>query len=349
MNHPAARPPAAAHHLSIADVERDTGLPKDTLRVWERRYGFPQPRRDAAGDRVYPLEQVQRLRHIRRLLDAGYRPGKVVALAPDALEALALQAPASFAARGDSGARGGMAPVGQPVGAEAEAEVLESYLALVARHEVQLLRQALGQDALRIGLARFIIDRVAPLTTAVGEAWMQGRFQVFEEHLYTECLSGVLRQAIASIPLQPGGGSPRVLLTTVPHEAHGLGLLMVEALLALEQCECLSLGTQTPLDDIVRAAEAHGADIVALSFTAALPGKAAVAALRSLRRQLPARTAIWVGGQCPALYQRPLPGVLATPLLQELGNQVARWRQDAQAQAQAQGQVGQQAAGPTPA
>ena len=28
--------------LSIAAVERETGLGKDTLRAWERRYGFPE-------------------------------------------------------------------------------------------------------------------------------------------------------------------------------------------------------------------------------------------------------------------------------------------------------------------
>ena len=39
--------------LSIAAVERDTGLSKDTLRVWERRYGFPQPGRDGFGERAY--------------------------------------------------------------------------------------------------------------------------------------------------------------------------------------------------------------------------------------------------------------------------------------------------------
>ncbi|MBZ8144144.1 cobalamin-binding protein, partial [Rubrivivax gelatinosus] len=44
--------------LSIAAVERDTGLSKDTLRVWERRYGFPSPARDPQGERAYPLEQV---------------------------------------------------------------------------------------------------------------------------------------------------------------------------------------------------------------------------------------------------------------------------------------------------
>ena len=50
--------------LSISAVERDTGLSKDTLRVWERRYGFPNPVRDALGERLYPVEQVERLRLI---------------------------------------------------------------------------------------------------------------------------------------------------------------------------------------------------------------------------------------------------------------------------------------------
>ena len=63
--------------VSIAAVERDTGLSKDTLRVWERRYGFPQPERDAYGERVYPSEQVDKLRLVKRLMDQGHRPGKI--------------------------------------------------------------------------------------------------------------------------------------------------------------------------------------------------------------------------------------------------------------------------------
>ena len=66
--------------MNISAVERDTGLSKDTLRVWERRYGFPQPGRDATGERLYPAEQVERLRVIARLLNAGERPGQIVAL-----------------------------------------------------------------------------------------------------------------------------------------------------------------------------------------------------------------------------------------------------------------------------
>ena len=299
--------PALVQRLSIAAVERDTGLSKDTLRVWERRYGFPSPERDQAGDRIYPPEQVMRLHTIRRLMDAGHRPGRIVALAPEALQALADAAPAA------------------PMAASA-APALENYLALIGQHDVHKLRRALGQDVLRLGLVAFVTQLVAPLNTAVGEAWIQGRFQIFEEHLYTECLTGVLRHAIAGIASPQGRGAPRVLLTTVPQEAHGLGLLMVEALLALEGCHCLSLGPQTPLADIARAAQVHDADVVALSFTAVQSPHAVVAALRALRHLLPPRTAIWVGGQCPVLYQRPLPGVLALPAIDALTAEVARWR-----------------------
>ena len=62
--------------FNIAAVERDTGLSKDVLRMWERRYGFPQPDRDSNGERCYPADQVERLRLIKRLMDAGHRPGK---------------------------------------------------------------------------------------------------------------------------------------------------------------------------------------------------------------------------------------------------------------------------------
>jgi MerR family transcriptional regulator, light-induced transcriptional regulator len=67
-----------AQLLSIGAVERETGLSKDTLRAWERRYGFPNPLRDAKGDRRYSVQQVERLRKIKRLVDHGFRPSRVI-------------------------------------------------------------------------------------------------------------------------------------------------------------------------------------------------------------------------------------------------------------------------------
>ena len=41
---------------------------------------------------------------------------------------------------------------------------------------------------MRQGLQRFVLETMTPLNRAVGDAWMRGELQVFEEHLYTEQL-----------------------------------------------------------------------------------------------------------------------------------------------------------------
>lgn len=298
--------------LSITAVERETGLSKDTLRVWEKRYGFPRPLRDTADDRLYPLEQVQRLQLIRRLLDAGHRPGKVAGLDDEELKALLDKTQDLSKTK---------------IHIETIRPDLMPLLDAIEAHDDQGLRYALTHAQMRMGLAPFVIEVVAPLTAAVGDAWAQGRFEIFEEHLYTEVISGVLRGCIATLSASPRLHPPKVLLTTLPQEPHGLALLMVEALLLLEGCQCVSLGTQTPVIDIVRAAQAHQVDAVALSFSS-LQGPAAVqSSLRSLRSGLRADTALWVGGSCQALYQKTWEGITALQALQGVPALVAQWRE----------------------
>ena len=138
---------------------------------------------------------------------------------------------------------------------------------------------------MRQGLQRFVLETLTSLNHAVGDAWMRGELAVFEEHLYTEQLQVALRTGINAFPRQVG--APKVLLTTFPGEQHGLGLLMVEALLVPEGAQCISLGPQTPIEDIRRAALAHEVQVVALSFSGAFPVRQAGDGLASLRRQLP--------------------------------------------------------------
>jgi methanogenic corrinoid protein MtbC1 len=164
-------------------------------------------------------------------------------------------------------------------------------------------------------LQRFVLETVATLNRAVGEAWMRGELQAFEEHLYTELLQAALRSAINAFPRQ--SGAPTVLLTTFPGEQHGLGLLMVEALLVPEGAQCISLGTQTPLDDIVRAALAHKVHIVAVSFSAAFALRQAGDGLAELRRHLPPSIHIWAGGEMTRRLRKSLPGVRLIPDLSE--------------------------------
>ena len=299
--------------MSIAAVERDTGLSKDTLRVWERRYGFPMPERDAVGERSYPFEQVERLRAIKRLLDAGHRPGRIVAMAPTDLERLTTATGLRIAAAA-------------PVSDARDAPDLDGYLAAIRSHDVEALRHLMARSLSRIGLGRFVLDVVAPLNVQVGEAWMAGRLEVFEEHLYTESVQVALRNALHQLPAA-GTGRPRVLLATVPGEPHGLGLLMAEAVLALDGCRCVSLGVQTPVWDIVRAALALRSEVVALSYTGCTNPQQVSNGLAELRDKLPPQVGIWAGGSAPVLRRRSIEGVLVLPSLQDVAGALAAWRE----------------------
>lgn len=290
--------------LTIGEAERRSGVAKETLRVWERRYGFPAPTRDAAGDRLYTVADVEKLRLMKVLIDAGERPAQLAGLG---VEALAARAPRP-------------APANDAVG-----EWVEAALDRLRRHDVDGLRDLLQSGIYARGLDRFVQDNVAALTRAVGEAWVGGRLQVYEEHLFTEQLVRVLRGALDGLP-RPPAARPRVLLTTAPGEPHALGLLMAECLLTLGGARCLSLGPETPPEQIVGAAAAHDADVVALSFSGMFGEAAARAVASDLRTYLPTATELWVGGACAGLADLAHAGVRPLPNLADIPEALAGWR-----------------------
>jgi MerR family transcriptional regulator, light-induced transcriptional regulator len=73
-------------------VARLTGIPVETLRVWERRYNVVGPRQSATGRREYTPEEVTRLTVIKRLVDSGYAIGSIAALDLDQLQSMLQQA-----------------------------------------------------------------------------------------------------------------------------------------------------------------------------------------------------------------------------------------------------------------
>lgn len=59
-------------------VEKETNISKYLLRMWERRYSFPRPERDQKGERVYTSDDIEKLKLVKRLMEEGYRPSKII-------------------------------------------------------------------------------------------------------------------------------------------------------------------------------------------------------------------------------------------------------------------------------
>ena len=291
--------------VPIHDAQRETGLPKDTLRVWERRYGFPQPARDPNGERLYSRAEIARLQLLKRLVDHGMRPGAIIHLPLEGL-------------------RRKLAELGAQSAAAASEESVAPFLAAIKRHDAVGLHAALNAEMHRQGLELFIVATVAPLTRAVGASWSAGDFEIFEEHLYSETIQSILRNAIAALGVRDRG--PRVLLTTPPGEEHALGLLMVHALVALEGASTVPLGIQTPARDIVSAVRAHRADIVGLSISEAYAPADTRRLIAELDAGLDAHVQIWVGGAGARALAEPVARLKPIATLAEIRLALQAWR-----------------------
>ena len=67
---------------------RLAGIPVETLRVWERRYGVVRPRLSPRGQRLYSAAEIRRLSLIKQLVDAGNSIGAIASLPLEALVAV---------------------------------------------------------------------------------------------------------------------------------------------------------------------------------------------------------------------------------------------------------------------
>ena len=176
--------------VNIAAVERDTGLSKDTLRVWERRYGFPSPERDAAG-RAALLRRADR-EAARRQAAARRRP------------------PPGPADRPVHRRTGGSACSGTPRRRrrdERGASCGDLPGDCCKSHDVQGLRAAArpGPCTPRAGALRDRRGRAAEYARSATPG-CAGSSQIFEEHLYTESVQVVLRSAHRP-PAEPARGA----------------------------------------------------------------------------------------------------------------------------------------------
>lgn len=293
--------------VSLGDVERETGLGKDLLRKWRSRYGFPASGREgeSAG---YRREEVCQLRLICRLLDAGMRPHRVVGKSTEELEGMVRALACSI----DEG--------------EWPESTREAMRRLRA-HDLDGVRCLLAMERRNRAMGDFIRSVVAPLSSALGDAWARGEIEVYHEHLCTSLLIRLLQLEHARFSPKPG--YPRFIFSTLREELHTLGLQMAQATLADMGVDCIDLGPQMPVADLNMAARECKADVVALSFSRAFPARKLRPALIQLREALPSTVQIWAGGSGVARLRNVPSGIRLFSNLDEAARVVGEWGEQA--------------------
>lgn len=277
---------------SIRVASRLTGLSADTLRMWERRYGFPKPARNGSQVRVYSDSDVERLTLVARALKAGFRAGEVIRREPSELKALL-----ASSAKAE-------------LGAPKESPTIGSLIASLRADDVNAIRSGLRQAVATLGPRQFLTDVAGPLVEQVGEGWASGQLSVRHEHLISEVLSTQLRLLLSAYESESPG--PIVLLATLSHEEHGLGLEMAALYLALQGACPRLLGVDTPPDQIVEAAVALRARVVGVGVSPTSNRDTTSEHVRWMLGELPLGIDVWLGGKAASSLR------LSHPRLREI-------------------------------
>ena len=280
-------------NLSIGALSNATGVPANTLRTWQRRYGFPAAARTDGGQRVYAPECVEQVRLVARGIELGHRPAHLVVAPLADLRALCGGATEPGAASGPRPAPATASPL-SIVPTPSPPGGVDAWLGFVAALDGESLDRAFRAELARAGLDAFLDRWAGPFLEAVGVAWATGRLQPFQEHFAAERLREFL--VACWRPMAESNVGPVAILTTVPGERHGLGLHIAACSAAAAGWRIIFLGVETPLPDIAACVAQAGAAAVLVSVSSAASAAQVAWDLQALQARLPVGVSLVVGG-----------------------------------------------------
>lgn len=228
--------------LRLAQLTEVTGLSPELIRAWERRYGFPTPVRTVGGHRRYSREQAETLHRAALLIRSGFRAREAISRARQV---------------------GGTA-VPNSLTVEQSAESLAGQL--VAGSPADALSQ-LRTTEHALGFERTLEERVLPALRLVGRGWETGALSVAQEHTAT----GIVISWLGSVrsELRAARRPVQVLIATPPGEHHAVPVWAMELLLTRRRVGALALGSDVPIEALVRELRARRPYALVLSVARA--------------------------------------------------------------------------------
>jgi MerR family transcriptional regulator, light-induced transcriptional regulator len=256
MNQPSNLETASDEPLyNIGIVSRMTGIPVATLRVWERRYGFPNSMRTPGGHRLVSEKEVIRLRWVKARVDEGMQTGQAIR----ALQHLEQQGrfPETFTVttenrtvkNGDS----------SPTLATFHRRLTD----LLVVNNLGAATQLLGEVLALYKLEDLILEVVSPTMHDIGMAWIAGEISIATEHLATNFLRQHLLMWMNTGPVPYSNAQP-IILACAPDELHEGSLMILGVLLRRRRWPVAYLGQNVPLKDLAQLARQIKAPAIVL-------------------------------------------------------------------------------------
>ena len=252
-------------------VVGETGVPADTFRAWERRYGLPRPQRGEGGQRLYSERDIATIRWLRDRTTEGLTISQAVALLESEADTpMPSEQPRSFAAL--------------------QHELLQALLRFDAPTGDTILSEAFALYP----LDAVCVNVIQAVLVEVGTMWHMGTASVAQEHFTSQFLRRKLL-ALLNIYDVPEGRAT-IIAACAAGEQHDLGLLLLALFLVRRNYRVVFLGSDVPGDALLHAVDHVHPDMVCISTSTPTTADHALHMARDVQAKNPA-TLVFIGGQ----------------------------------------------------
>ena len=261
----------------IHRVAKLTGLSKDVIRVWERRFGLLKPTRGANRYRNYSDEDVALLRFLKEQLDAGGSIGELAKLGREELL--------------------GQARVSAPQVSFVDntfSRLLRELLSTLNPFNRVIFEKRLNGAVAVVPFEEALHGILLPLQEQVGQLWHEGHVDVALEHYVTKQIQQKIFSAMNQLPVAEFGA--KVVVACPPDEEHDIAALTVAYRCRVRGCRVYYLGANVPVASLANLCGKVEPDLTIISFPLALSDDKAAELVRALADEVSPVSNLAVGG-----------------------------------------------------
>ena len=231
----------------IHRVARLTGLSKDVIRVWERRFNLLKPTRGTNRYRNYSDEDVTLLRYLKEQLDAGDSIGELSKLGREELLTRARAKTPRVAAVENMFGR-----------------LLHELVSTLNPLDRVTFEKRLNGAVAVVPFDEALHGILLPLQEHVGQLWHEGQVSIAVEHYVTSQIQQKIFSAMNQLPVAEIGVT--VVVACPPGEEHDIAALAVAYQCRVRGCRVYYLGANVPIAALVKFCSDVKPDLTILSL-----------------------------------------------------------------------------------
>jgi len=258
-------------------VVQRTGVPADTFRAWERRYGVPAPSRTQGNHRLYSERDIALITWLREQTQAGITISQAVALHHTQRLAGSDAAPRpSVPGQDMSRGHAGLARNGDPFH-DIQNQLVDALVALDGTTADRVVEEALAMTNVE-NVCLYILQGAL---VDIGERWEHGVVGVAMEHY----AAAFVQRKFGALfnHSNPHEGRGPIVAACVEGEQHEIGLLLTCLFLSRRGYKILYLGANMPESDLVDTVRRVQPPLAILSATREETARRLVAAIPHLK------------------------------------------------------------------